>query len=82
MKKRKVSRIGGSLMVALDPEFMRNAGIEEGDDIYIIADRKVLLITHDEKEARAITNDLHDFAHHRIRMATSEDQKSSAGEKE
>ena len=48
--KRKVHKIGGSLMIALPAEFVQAHGIKEGDELPVLADHILKIVPMAERE--------------------------------
>lgn len=49
VEKKKLIKVGGSICVALPPEFLKLHGLEKGDEIAVIANHIVKLVPLKEK---------------------------------
>lgn len=64
IKIRKLQTVGaGSTAMTLPVDFVRESGVKSGDKVYVISNRRFLIVALDKKQAQSFNDIAHEGQH-------------------
>lgn len=71
---RKLMRVGGSMAILVDPDFIKGNDLKEGQALYVVADKRIMFVTFDKEDATAVAEDIHGLNYWRLRQRAQKEK--------